>query len=148
MNVRGGSTIFCAPKVPKNYTQMHALKIILCIWHTYSLSLSLSLSLSWSVLDSSYMDTCVENYLMYLTYSLSLSLMECAQLIMYGCMHWELSYISAILSLSHTTYGYISITHIWNNYCALESVVVKTSSVISQVPTQLGGGLVNFYNNK
>ena len=110
--------------------------------------LSLSLSLIWSVLDSSYMDACVENYLMYLTYSLSLSLMECAQLIMYGCMHWELSYISAILSLSHTTYGYISITHIWNNYCVLEFVVVKTSSVISKVPTQLGGSLVNFCNNK
>ena len=115
------------------------------------LSLSLSLSLSWSVLDSSYMDTCVENYLIYwhiISLSLSLSLMECARLIMYGCMHWELSYISAILSLSHTTYGYISISHIWNNYCVLEFVVVKTSSVISKVPTQLGGSLVNFCNNK
>ena len=97
----------------------HALKIILCIWH-----------------------------IIYLSLSLSLSLMECAQLIMYGCMHWELSYISAILSLSHTTYGYISIAHIWNNYCVLEFVVVKTSSVISKVPTQLGGSLVNFCNNK
>lgn len=50
----------------------------------------LSLSLSWSVLGSSYMNACNENYLMYLTYilslSLSFSLMECARLIMYGCM--------------------------------------------------------------
>ena len=122
----------------------------------YGIGFSLSLSLSLSLMECAWL--IIYGYMRWklsyisdilsLSLSLSLSHMECARLIMYGCMHWELSYISAILSLSHTTYGHISINHIWNNYCVLEFVVVKTSSVISKVPTQLRGSLVNFCNNK
>ena len=89
-----------------------------CLHITAQGALSLSLSLIWSVLDSSYMDACVENYFMYLTYILSLYLslslshgvcsnhhvwMHALRIILYSCHTYY---------LSHITHGYMSITHI------------------------------------
>ena len=95
---------------------IHALKIILCIWHIISLSLSLSHGV------------CSTHH----------EWMHALRIILYICH---------IISLTHHIWVY-KYKPYWNNYCVLEFVVVKTSSVISKVPTQLGGRLVNFCNNK